>query len=94
MTDSHSRWLDLYGDLYDDPSRTARSACLECGLIGHLRLVFAPNQPDSGTCRAYFWCDHCLTGIGPLRAPVPVSGWPLTPKDEATIPTYRLAPDE
>ena len=95
MTDSpHARWLDLYGDLFDDPARTARSACLHCGSTGCLRLAFVPNRTDSGTCRAYFWCDHCLTGIGPLRAPVPDSGWPLIPRDEATIPNSTLAPDE
>lgn len=95
MTDSiYEKWLDLYGDLYEDPSLQAKTSCLNCQQSGHLEMVFVVREGDQTSCRAYFWCANCMMGIGPLRAPIPESGWPLTPKGMERIPNYSLVYDE
>jgi len=91
---TYEKWLDLYGDLYENPSLREESTCLNCGRAGYLDVVFVVRETDRDTCRAYFWCANCMKGIGPLRAPLPESGWPLTPHGMETIPNYDLVFDE
>jgi hypothetical protein len=92
-TSAYENWLDVYGDLYKNRSLLAIGACLNCGTVGQLEVVFVVRESERGSCRAYFWCGKCLTGIGPLRAPLPDSGWPFTPHGTENIPNYSLVSD-
>ena len=95
MTDSsYEKWLDLYGDLYDAPALLTESACPNCATIGRLEVVFAVRDNSRDNCLAYFWCGNCLMGIGPLRAPLPESGWEVIRKGTERVPNYTLVLDE
>jgi len=88
-TPDFSQWLDTYEYLYEDPSKLPDTPCPDCGVRGKLRLIFVTGGSDPDTVLAEFWCDACLVGLIPLRAPLPPHG-ELVKRGEEVVPDYRL----
>lgn len=88
----YDAWIAEYQGAWDDPSSVPDRTCPTCGSRS-LRLVFVVDSDDSFQGMAAFWCDACLTGLMPLRAPVPDQGTRAV-RGAERIPNYRLITDE
>jgi hypothetical protein len=84
-----SRWLNTYEDLYENPSDLLITPCPNCGVVGQLNLIFVVRGNDAETGLATFWCDACLVGLIPLRAPLPPDADIVT-RGQEKVPNYRL----
>jgi hypothetical protein len=84
-----SRWMNAYERLYDNPSELSTTPCPSCAVRGSLRLIFVVGGSDPETALAKFWCDACLVGLVPLRAPLPPHGERVA-KGYENVPNYRL----
>jgi hypothetical protein len=84
--------MDEYQWAYTHAAFVNGQACPNCGLKS-LRLIFVVDEPIAQSGTAAFWCDSCLHGIGPLRAPVAVDGERVLRGTEV-IPNYTLVIEE
>jgi hypothetical protein len=84
-----AQWLDAYEHLYETPSDLPVTPCPHCGVVGQLRLLFVLRDEGDETAQADFWCDACLVGMMPLRAPLPTDG-EIVRRGQEDVPDYRL----
>ena len=88
----YEAWIDLYQRSWDDPSSVPGQTCPNCR-SRMLRLLFVVDSIEAEAGTAVFWCASCLTGLMPLRAPVPHGGVQALRGTEE-IPNYELVVDE
>jgi DNA-directed RNA polymerase subunit RPC12/RpoP len=81
-------WYRAYRMVYEDASRGRTVACPHCGARS-LRLLFVVRNQDDEDGTAAFWCDACLHGLMPTRAPVPPTGERYV-KGTESVPDYSL----
>jgi hypothetical protein len=88
----HRLWMDAYEWAYTHAATIGTRPCPRCGARS-LRLIFVVDQLDSESGTAVFWCDACLHGLIPLRAPVAENGRRVLRGTEC-VPNYTLIIEE
>ena len=88
----YSTWMDGYQWAYDHAASVGDMNCPSCGSKS-LHLVFVVDEPDAESGTAVFWCDSCMQGLPPLRAPVAEDGERILRGTEV-VPNYTLVVDE
>jgi hypothetical protein len=89
---SYGDWISDYERACDSPHAIGEIACRNCGSRA-LRLIFVVDNMDAENGTAAFWCDACLRGLIPLRAPIPEGGTTVL-RGRESIPNYDLIIDD
>lgn len=95
MSDPHTAyeaWINRYEEAWHSPSSVPTMSCPSCGEKS-LRLIFRIETADAEWGTAIFWCESCLHGLPPLRAPLPDGGERVLRGFEV-VPNYRLVIDD
>jgi hypothetical protein len=85
-------WMDAYQLVYADADNVRTTPCPHCAWTSlNLAYVVPEDTADSGT--AVFWCAHCLFGLMPFQAPVPLAAAKTLAGTEQ-IPNYTVVVDD
>lgn len=85
-------WLDAYQLCSANQAGMPGVRCPRCSRTG-LRLIYLVPDQDAESGTAVFWCDQCLFGLLPFRAPVPPDGARVLIGTEQ-VPDYSIVVDD
>lgn len=88
----YERWMDAYMVAHHQPEAVATQPCPSCG-EPRLQLEFEVRDPCATYGTAYFWCNACLKGPMPTKAPLPPQAKPA-PWGTLNPPNFTIVPDE
>jgi hypothetical protein len=88
---AYQEWIARYQEAWRSPSSVSYMSCPSCGERS-LRLIFVVELADAESGTAIFWCESCLRGLMPMRAPLPDGGH-RTLKGFEVVPNYSLIID-
>jgi hypothetical protein len=85
---SYGDWMDAYQCSYADPRSIVARRCPSCG-ERQLKMIFIVKIEGAETGTVAFWCNSCLQGLMPTRAPIPRGGDKILEGLE-TVPNYSF----
>jgi len=94
MTDVRSEfdaWAAAYEEAWRDPSAVPSQVCPSSG-GKTLHLIFVVDDLDAESGTAIFWCDACLRGLMPTRAPIAIGATKVL-RGRQEVPNYSLVID-
>jgi hypothetical protein len=94
MTDVQNEfgaWVAAYEEAWRAPSAVPSQVCPSSGGTT-LHLIFVVDDLDAVAGTAVFWCDACLRGLMPARAPIPIGATKVL-RGLEEVPNYKLVID-
>lgn len=88
VRDEFGAWMAAYEEAWRAPSAVPSQPCPSSGGTT-LHLIFIVDDLDAADGTAVFWCDACMKGLIPARAPIPIGATRVL-RGLEKVPNYQL----